>query len=201
MRIKSTIGHPRPLLLRERPEQPEKESESFKIPDVVSKPRSGLSAVNRLLRAADGFGWIENPVSKGYMSGVSAVGAGFATANVLGELVDGDFRGAFEDAASGASSLIGGASLLGASQGALQALSLAGVTANAALAVNSFEEGDRLEAAVRASTAAGLAFRAVGGETAKSIGLAILGVTGIATTLGYYLDPIFEHQKVFRRAD
>ena len=204
MKINSTISRPKPPRFHvgsEKAKGTSKKEESFKVPDMISKPRSGLSAVNRILRASDGFGLFNNPVSKDYMTAVSALGAGFAAVNVAGELVDGDFKGALEDAASGATSLIGGASLLGASQGALTALSLAGVTMNLAFAMNKFEEGDPLDATVKASTAVGLAFRAIGGQTANSIGLAILGVTGIATTIGYYVDSVPEHKDVYRKAD
>ena len=175
--------------------------DSFKVPDILSKPRSGISAVNRVLRAADGFGWMENPVPQSFQQTVSALGAGVAVVNVAGELVDGDYAGAVEDVANGATSLIGGASLLGASDGSLQAFSLAGATLNAALAMNDFEAGKKVDAAIKASQAVGLAFRATGDATANSVGLAILGITGIATTLGFYLDPVLENRKSYRKID
>lgn len=175
--------------------------DSFKVPDVLSKPRSGLSAVNRVFRAADGFGWMENPIPVGFQRTVSGLGAGVAIVNIAGELSDGDYQGAIEDTANGATSLIGGASLLGVSDGTLQAFSLAGATLNAALAMNDFEAGKKVDATIKASQAIGLALRSTGDATANSVGLAILGVSGIATTLGFYLDPVLARRRAYRKSD
>jgi hypothetical protein len=152
---------------------------AFSIPSPLSRPRSGVSALNRLFKAAEQRGIRNNPFPQSFQNKVSALGAGFAAVNIGAEILEGDIVGALEDTGSGAVSLVGGAKLLKGSTVLLRRLNVAGAVLNGGLAVRDIANGDYLDAGLKAGTAGGLVLAAIGGTVTGPLGLAILGGIGL----------------------
>lgn len=153
--------------------------ESASVPAWLSAPRSAVSNVNRLLKAAEGLGALENPIPDGVQDTVSALGAGFAAFNIGAELYEQDWMGALEDTANGSVSLLGGVKLFTDHQVPLDGLSLGGAALNTAFAARDFADGRHLEGSLKVANSAGLTLTALGGGVAESVGLALLGVSGL----------------------
>lgn len=153
--------------------------QAFAVPGLLSRPRSGVSAINRLFKAAQERGIRNNPFPESFQKKVSAVGGAFAAVNVGAELLSGDLVGALEDTAGGAVSLVGGAKLLGVSEAALRRLNVAGAVLNGGFALRDLVNGDYLDAGLKAGTAGGLLLVAAGGALTGPLGLALLGGIGI----------------------
>lgn len=164
----------------------EKEPDSWSVPKGLSKPRSVLSSADKLFKAADGFGLMDNPLPSPLRTTVSALGAGFAAANVGAELLDGDWKGAIVDVADGAVSLTGGAKLLGMPQIGLGGMYAAGAALNTAVAFQEIKKGDPVDGYLRIGDAVGMSLVAIDalaptaiGPAAGPLGLAILGSVGL----------------------
>lgn len=160
--------------------------ESYELPKSLTKPRSTISATNRLLRAADGLGVLANPLPRSFQTTVSAVGAGVAGLAVVTELADRDFFGALEDTSDGAVSLLGGIRLLGVTGSPLRGITGMGAVLNAGFAARELRDGNRLKATVKACKALGLGLRATSNGVAGSVGLGVLGAVGLFESARYY---------------
>lgn len=158
---------------------PGKPADSWSVPKWISKPRSALSNTNNLLQSANNFGWMENPIPSTAQTAISALGAGFAVANVGAELLDGDFKGALWDVGNSTVSLTIGAKLLGMPTNGVLGMFAAGAALNAYLATEQFREGDFQEACLRCGNVTGMALTVAGGLVGGSVG-ATLGTTGMA---------------------
>lgn len=163
-------------------------NDSWSVPRWISKPRSAISSTNNLLEAADHFGWIQNPLSSTAQTAISALGAGFAVANVGAELLDGDFKGALWDIGNGAVSLSIGAKLLGLPGKGVLGMFAAGAALNTALAVEQFRQGETLEGCLRSGTVTGMAMTVAGGlmggsvgATLSNAGMALRGLVGLSS--------------------
>lgn len=163
--------------------------ESAKVPSWISQPRSAVSNANRLLKAAEGLGLMTNPMPDGVQDTVSILGAGFAAFNVGAELYDGDWVGALEDTASGSVSLLGGVKLLTDSAPVVDGVAWAGAALNGAFAVRDFRQGKTVEGALKVATATGLGLGTMGSPVAQSVGLAILGTSGLIDLAYGHLGP------------
>lgn len=153
--------------------------DSARVPDLLSAPRSAVSNVNRLLKAAEGLEWIDNPLPDGVQDTVSVLGAGFAAFNIGTELKDRDWMGALEDTAGGAVSLLGGVRLMTEVEGVRDGFGLAGAALNTGMAVRDLKNGKLYDASMKIADAAGLTMTALGCPVVNSIGLTILGVSGL----------------------
>ena len=138
-----------------------------------------VSNTNRLLKAAEGFGLIDNPLPGGVQDTVSALGAGFAAFNIGAELYDKDWLGALEDTANGSVSLLGGVKLVTSSGPVLDGVALTGAALNGAFAARDFSQGKHVDGALKVANAAGLALGTLGSPVAQSVGLAVLGASGL----------------------
>lgn len=153
--------------------------DSARVPDILSAPRSTVSNVNRLLNAAEGLEWIDNPLPDGVQDTVSVLGAGFAAFNIGAEIKDRDWMGALEDTAGGAVSLLGGVRLMTEVEVVRDGFGLAGAALNTGMAVRDLKNGKLYDASMKIADAAGLAMTALGCPVVNSIGLTILGVSGL----------------------
>ncbi len=162
-----------------RSASPAPPKDSARVPDILSAPRSTISNVNRLFKAAEGLEWIDNPLPGGVQDTVSVLGAGFAAFNIGAELKDRDWMGALEDTAGGAVSLLGGVRLMTEVEGVRDGFGLAGAALNTGMAVRDLKNGKLYDASMKIADAAGLTMTALGCPVVNSIGLTILGVSGL----------------------
>lgn len=169
---------------------------TYRVPPTVTQPRSAVSAVNRVFKAADGFGLAPNPLPRSLQNGISAVGAGFAVVNVAAELMDRDFSGALEDVSNGAVSLSGGLRLSPVPSGAVKGFQIAGAALNVAYSARDFRRGDRFAASLKLGNAVGLCLSVIGGSVAGPLSYAVLGATGVASVANYYLSDETAHEPV-----
>lgn len=138
------------------------------------------SSVNRLMNAAEGLGLGENPLPDGTQDTVSALGAGFAAFNIGAKVYNRDWVGGLEGTASGSVSLVGGVKLLTDAEPISDGASLIGAALNSGLALRDVRSKKYLDASLKAATALGLSMTALGGGEVASVGLAVLGVSGLA---------------------
>ena len=180
MNIRSTrrnqIAAPKPHT-SPKPTAGEGESESWSVPRIITKPRSVVSNTIKLLRAADGFGLMKNPVPRNAQDTVSALGVAFYGTNVGAELLDGDYKGAIKDIGNGWLSFTAGAKILGLNPVGASGMYAVGGLLNLTLAADEIKNGDKLTGALRAGNAVGLLMSAANG---------ILGGQG---TLGAFVGP------------
>ncbi len=153
--------------------------ESARIPEPFSAPRSALSNINRLLNAAEGFQLFDNPLPDGVQDTVSLLGAGFAAFNIGAEIYDRDWMGALEDTASSSTSLLGGVKLLTDNELVTDGVGLAGAVLNGGLAVRDIRQKNYFDAGIKIATATGLSLTSLGAGVTESVGLTILGVSGL----------------------
>lgn len=158
------------------------------MPKWVSKPRSAISSANNLLVTAHNLGWFQNPIPSTAQTAITALGAGFAAANVGAELLDGDLEGALWDVGNGVVSLASGAKLLGLHDNGVQGLYTAGAMLNTALAIKQFRSGQTVEGYLRIGNVTGLALSVGGGLLGGSVGsalcdagLSLRGVVGLTS--------------------
>jgi hypothetical protein len=111
---------------------------------------------------------------------ISALGAGFAVANIGAELYDGDLKGALWDVGNSVVSLTVGARMLGLSPEGGHLLFAGGALLNAKLAAEQFHNGEKVEGWLRLGNVAGLALSVAGGVVGGASGAA-LGTAGLAT--------------------
>ena len=155
-------------------------NDSWSVPRWISKPRSAISSANNLLISAQDLGWFQNPIPQPAQTTISALGAGFAVANIGAELLDGDLKGALWDVGNGVVSLTVGARLLGLSPTGGHLLFAGGALLNAKLAVEQLQNGEKVEGWLRMGNVAGLALSVAGGAVGGPSG-ALLGTAGLAT--------------------
>jgi hypothetical protein len=122
---------------------------------------------------------MQNPLPDGVQDTVSVLGAGFAVFNIGAEVYDRDWLGAVEDTANGSVSLLGGVKLITEAQPVVTGVSLAGVALNGAFAIRDFKRGKHVDGALKVATAAGLGLGTLGSPVAQSLGLALLGTSGL----------------------
>ena len=152
---------------------------------MLSKPRSVLSSADKLLNAAEGFEIMNNPLPSPLRTTVSALGAGFAVANVGAEILDRDWKGAVVDLADGAVSLTGGAKLLNMPRLGVGGMYAAGAALNTVVAIGEIKNGERTDGYLRIGDAVGMSLVALDAlaptacSAAGPLGLAILGSIGL----------------------
>lgn len=154
-------------------------AESLRIPEPLSIPRSALSNLNRIFKGAEGLHLIDNPLPGEVQDTVSILGAGFAAFNVGAELYDRDWMGALEDTASSSTSLLGGIKLLTDNESVADGFGIAGAVLNCGLAVQDISEMKYFDAGIKIATATGLSLTSLGSGIAESVGLTVLGVSGL----------------------
>ena len=167
--------------------------ESSRVPAPLSVPRSAVSNVNRVLKAAEGLQLFDNPIPEGVQDTVAILGAGFAAYNIGAELYDRDWKGAVEDTASGAVSLLGGVKLLTDNEAVTDGFSLAGAALNGGLAVRDIRQKKYFDAGIKLATATGLSMTSLGPGGVEAAGLAVLGVSGL-------VDLTVDQVKKFRKS-
>lgn len=155
-------------------------NDSWSVPRWISKPRSAISSANNLLVSAQDLGWFQNPIPPTAQTTISALGAGFAVANIGAELYDGDFKGALWDVGNSVVSLTVGARMLGLSPAGGHLLFAGGALLNAKLAAEQLRNGEKVEGLLRLGNVAGLALSVAGGVVGGPAGAA-LGTAGLAT--------------------
>ena len=159
--------------------RPAQRHSSARVPRELSDPRSMASSVNRLMNAAEGLGLAENPLPDATQDTVSALGAGFAAFNVGAKLYSKDWLGSLESTAGSSVSLVGGVKLLTEQESLSDSASLIGAALNGGLAIRDVRTKKYLDASLKAATAIGLSMTALGVGEAASVGLAVLGVSGL----------------------
>lgn len=149
------------------------------MPEAISAPRSAISNANRLLKAAEGLQLFDNPIPGEIQDTVSLLGAGFAAYNIGAEVYDRDWIGAVEDTAGGAVSLLGGIKLVTDNEVVTDGFGLAGAALNGGLAIRDIRRKKYFDAWIKLATATGLGMTSLGAGGVESVGLAILGASGL----------------------